>query len=113
MAPSPASHIEKPKAFAEVILTVSNFVRSILSFIDLPFGLETFNTGLTLLSCGTAIRELHLKFFSGGVLKGPAAKPDFTQVATQSVTSFPYSMDDGQFPTSREGNNLVCRRAIN
>jgi hypothetical protein len=57
--------------------------------MDRPLGLETLSTGRTLFSCGTASKELHLKFFTGGDTKGPAAKPDFTQVATQSVTSFP------------------------
>ncbi len=49
------------------------------------FGLETVSTGRTLDSCGTASKELHLKFFTGGEIKGPAAKPDFTQVATLTI----------------------------
>jgi hypothetical protein len=72
--------------------------------MDRPFGLETFSTGRTLDSCGTASKELHLKFFTGGEIKGPAAKPDFTQVATQSVTSLPYSIAYGQFPSSKDGS---------
>ncbi len=72
--------------------------------MDLPLGLETFSTGRTFVSCGTASKELHRKFFTGGEINGPAAKPDFTQVATQSVTSLPYVVAEGQLPSSKDGS---------
>jgi hypothetical protein len=67
--------MEKPKFFAEVILTFSSLLLSMFSFRLFPVGKETFMQILTFPGCGTAKIELHLNLPSGGEIKGPATKP--------------------------------------
>jgi hypothetical protein len=82
--------IEKPKFFAEVILTFSNLLLSIFSLRLFPVGKDTLMQILTFPGCGTAKIELHLNLLRGGVVKGPATKPLWIQFAIESVTSSPY-----------------------
>ncbi len=82
-------------------MTFSSLYLLILSFRLWFFGKDTLRQILTLSGWATARIELDLKFFVGGLLKGPATKPLVIQEAMESVTSEPNLMAFLEFGTEQ------------
>jgi hypothetical protein len=78
-----------------------------LSFRLLPVGRETFKHTLVFPGCGTASREPERKFFTGGVLKGPATNIFYTQDARTSVTAGPKAKAALEFFIAHAGRCLL------
>jgi hypothetical protein len=71
-----------------------------------PSGRDTFMQGLTFSFCSTATIAFTRSLLQGGVSKGPATKPAFTQLATLSVIYLPCLQADFAFFTVTQGREF-------